>query len=132
MPMRHPRRTIVIALVTVLIVVGTFFWRRWFPFPDRIAPPYLPSNALAYLHVNLTPYTRHALRAMLARAGDAHALSVDIPSTFAQALAIREVRELGFIVLPDTGAHGVRIVIAIGQRASGTPDAVEAMSGDIG
>lgn len=130
--MVYVRRSI--AVVTLTVVVGfvlAISWRQWFPFPDRLAP-YVPPDALAYVHVNLTPYTRRALADLLAQPTITASMSGDLRTALARAIERREVRELGFIVLPTRDPRGVRIAIAVGQSASRTPDVLDAMTSDVG
>lgn len=133
----RPRIVVAIALTAIVYIVTALLWRQVFPFRDGIAE-YLPEQAIAYVHVNLTPEVRRALQAQFTGILPTAVDPKKHDRIFlGQVLEVSDVRELALVWYRHEKGPGPfsgtgRIALVIGQRASSRPDVVPAATFTVG
>lgn len=127
------RIVIIVTLTVAAYAVAALVWRQVFPFRDGIAQ-FLPEGTIAYVHVNLTPVVRRALRLHLDTLGgnevypkkyDRIFLSTPFLIALRGAITETDVRELGF-VWHQPESLPPQLSFIVGQRASAQPDVMPA------
>ncbi|MDP3771098.1 MAG: hypothetical protein Q8R16_02260 [bacterium] len=118
-------RIVLITTATIVVyITATLSWRQIFPFRDGIAQ-FLPKDTIAYVHANLTPSVRRALRAQFVQLLTTDAPEKDDRRKLEQAVAAADVLEIA-VAWFQPEQHAPIVAVLVGQRVSSRPDVIPA------